>query len=969
MTRRRPSALCGGGLLWLACLPSGVGCMPAETLRPLSVWVVSGDHELTTDTPPNLENDVYSAARHEVLLRAAINETVAIQVGLRATAPPYGPLDVRLTDLSGSRGRLKADDVAAVYRVHYTRVDRVRSWYSAHTGKPATPGLFPDALVPWNAPRGGGPLILSEPRNEIAWVDLWIPPTTAPGEYRGRLEVCPAAAQRPLFACDVRIDVLPVAIPGRRALPVVCRVDPRDLLTQHLRWPRTTAEETRLLPSLPSHLAAVRLVQETMQLLQEHRVTPVLWASFPKFRPTGERSVEIDWSEYDQLVEGWLDGSRFRDGVRLEIWPIPASLDYPNAERNGGLDAPSYARLLASYLAECERHFAARGWLDRAVLRPAPPAALTHPAVERIARLGHILRQAETTIPLLAHLPARALRGLGWYDAPSIEPCATAVSIWVPPAMWYEPEAMTQLAGSNPAARRTGFLPDYPPYSGSLAVEAAPVDARVLPWQAHRYGASLLWVEHAAEFAPGTPESSAREPWAGRGLLYPADDYGFRDRPVASIRLKRLRRGLLDFELLRLLEANGKPLLARQLAEQVVRWACTDAAADSLATGRESGWARDPSFLRLARDLILQELAGEFDPQPAARQRQIAALSQWGLMMSSQQSLTTRVDGVRLTADAQGLRAAVLASVTNTSNRPVEGRWSLLDPLPDWRLAADVRTQLAPGTRRPVRVDLLFAGHSYNADGIYPFDLVFESPAIGRWPVPARLAVVACPLLESPPHIDGRLDDWPLATHNSAGDFRLCRENVAVPPDRSFIPTLPTRAFVGLDRDHLYIAVRCTLIPGEPPVWQADNAVTMDGAIPWGQDLVEVLIDPRGVPSGTSADLYCLQIKPTGLLVARKGCRTEPPMQSSDLWPCGARVAASVQRDAWIAELALPLAAFDAGARRNPIWGFNVTRLDARRGEYSSWSGARGYCYAPQSLGNLILLATPTQNPAARTGH
>jgi hypothetical protein len=102
--------------------------------------------------------------------------------------------------------------------------------------------------------------------------------------------------------------------------------------------------------------------------------------------------------------------------------------------------------------------------------------------------------------------------------------------------------------------------------------------------------------------------------------------------------------------------------------------------------------------------------------------------------------------------------------------------------------------------------------------------------------------------------------------------------------------------------------------------------------------------------------LFCLQIKPNGLLLTRKGCRTEPPMGTSEPWPCGARLAVSQQRDDWVAELAIPLAAFGPEAQRNQVWGCNVTRLDARRGEYSSWSGARGYCYSPQALGNLIML-------------
>jgi hypothetical protein len=126
--------------------------------------------------------------------------------------------------------------------------------------------------------------------------------------------------------------------------------------------------------------------------------------------------------------------------------------------------------------------------------------------------------------------------------------------------------------------------------------------------------------------------------------------------------------------------------------------------------------------------------------------------------------------------------------------------------------------------------------------------------------------------------------------------------------------------------------------------------------MPWGQDVVEVLIDPRPTTAGTARDLYCLQIKPSGLLLATKGCRTEPPMGEVIPWQSGARVAVSVKDSVWIVELALPLEALGSAARRASIWGFNVTRLDARRGEYSSWSGARGSCYHPHALGNLIML-------------
>jgi hypothetical protein len=948
----------------LTGLSLSLGCL-SPTLPPsLSVWVVSGDDELGRDTPPNPENAIYSAARHAVQLKAAINETLSLQVGLRTTAAPDGPYDLRVGDLVGPSATLASHDVTTVWRVHDTRVDTFRSWYPEHTGRPATPTPCPDALVPWDAPRGGGPLTLADPGSAAIWIDIHLPPTTAPGEYRGTLELRAARTGQTVFACELRIDVLAVALPDRRSLPVICRVDPRDLLTTHLRWPRLAAAETRLLPQVPSHLAAVHLVNETMQLLEEHRTNPVLWASFPKFRPAGDRSVEVTWDDYDRLVAGWLDGSAFRDRVPLDVWAIPADIDYPAAERNGGLDSPQYGRLLGGYLAACRQHFAARGWLDKAVWRPCPPEPLTADSVASVRRAAEIAAASETNVALMAHLPAESLRSLGWFEAPTID--ISGVGVWAPPAMWYEPEAMQRARGQG---QKTWLMPDCPPYSASLAVEAPATDARVLPWQAYRYGAAALWVEHAAEFGPDVPTATALRSWAGPGLLCSGEPFGIRDRPLPSVRLKRLCRGLQDYELLKLLEANGKSLLAHQLAEQIVRWACTAACLDNLVTCKESGWPRDPGILALARTLMLQELAGEFDPNPAARQQQIASLAQWGVLMTQRDRVSARIDGVRLTSQPRGLSATVLGSVLNATNRPLDGRWALVNPPTDWQLAAPVSMSLQPGVRRPARIDVALAGFAYNVDGAYPFELAFDSSALGEFRVPARLAAAACPPVTNAPVIDGRLADWPLAANNAAGDFRLCRASrleSAAAPDT---PRLSTRAFFGLDDQNLYVAVRCELRVGEPPVWRADNAVPIDGTIPWSQDVVEILLDPRGTAAGTSSDLYCLQVKPTGLLIARKGCRTEPPMGHSEVWSCGARVAVDVQREAWSVEIALPLAALEPAARRQPLWGFNVTRLDARRGEYSSWSGARGDCYTPAAMGNLIMLWPQGETPADINTH
>ncbi|MFQ5806493.1 MAG: glycoside hydrolase domain-containing protein [Phycisphaerae bacterium] len=927
----------------------GAGCATGGLGGPLSVWVVSGSRELTGDSEPLLENEIYSASRQTIQLTAAINETVSFQIGLRTSNPPAGPLNIQITDLDGPGGKLAARLATSIYRVHYVRVEHFHSWYPARTGRSTTPGSFPDILVPWEAPRGGGPLRLDQTRNEVVWVDLFVPPTTEPGVYTGRLELYPPAGRKPVFSCTLRLTVIPVVIPSERRLPLLCRIDPRDLLVEQLNWPRLAAAETRILPVVPSHQAAKRLVDATMQLFHEHRTTPLLWAGFPKYRLTGTRSVAIDWEAYDQLVAGWLDGDAFPDRVGLARWAIPASELYPNAERNGGFESARYARLLAAYLAECSRHFAERGWLDRSFLRFTPPGKLSQDTIDRMRRVSGIVRQSEARLPVVAHLPARSLRPFGWYDAGAIE--LREVDIWAPPARWYEPEALQRERGLG---KQAWFVPDLPPYSASLAVEAPAIDARLLAWQAYRYGVDALWVEHAAEFQRS---AQADRSAAGDALIYPGAKYGLIDRPVPSIRLKRLRRGLLDYELLRLLEHQGRPLLATRTAEQLVRWAFTDACGENLLSTRAVGWPDNAYILGLARKVLLQELVNEFRPSRAGRDQQDRNLTDWGSVMTQSTRVHAEVRGARLATAEAEQRAYLFAHVSNGTDRALHGRW-LFPALPvGWQPVGEQTTGVAPNGRATTTIELNLRGLMYNLDGVYPFQMLFDTQAAGAFSAAGRLAIAACPLVDIPPTIDGSLSDWMLASNNVAGDFRLARgEGPSNPGGIPGKPTLPSGAFFCMDREHLYFAIRCQLNRDEEPLWRADNTIPLDGAIPWGQDVVEILLDPHNTAQGTGENIYCLQIKPSGLLVARRGCLTDPPMNPSELWQSGARVAVRVEDELWIVEVALPLSSLGRAAARNRIWGCNITRLDARRGEYSSWSGARGYTYAPHLLGNLVLL-------------
>ncbi|MBI5866144.1 MAG: hypothetical protein HZB38_16870 [Planctomycetes bacterium] len=918
----------------------------------ITVWAIDETRELSADATPVRENEIFSAAAGSIRLRSGTNDVIAFVLALRPEGNSGGAIGVEIDDLQGDGGKLLARDAVRVFRVHPIRIDQFRSWYPAHTGRAAEPIDVLDVLVPWDAPRGGGPVNLDARRTEYVWVDVAIPAGTQPGVYRaglrctrsGRAVFRGLSSSTAIQSLTIELDVAPLEFPSQPSLPVICRVDPRDLLAVQAGWPAESAEETRLLPEVSSHQAAIRVLNSTMELFHEHRCAPVLWGSFPKYRPLDERSVEIDWSAYDALVEGWLDGGAFHDRTPAAIWPLPVSAEYPSAERNGGFGSPSYARLLGAYVAACRKHFVERGWEDRAFVRIVPPAPLGEGAVLHNRRVLSILKQAETATPVAAHLAPGSLRALGWFEAPQVD--LPEMRIWCPPAGQWD---TARMAGA--VDQRKWFQPSEPPYSPSLSPAAPTADASALGWLAFRYGADGIWIENAANIGKGRgiAASPDRSPDA---LLYPGVEFGVTHTPLASVRLKRLRRSILDHMLLTQLDAQGKSLLARRTAEQIVRWGFSDACTRDLVTTRQAGWVSDALAYSLARQVLIAELAGG---EVAAGAQGASLQTEWSRFMTQGIRLEAESVGVRLSESDEALRADVFATLSNTTALPLTGTWELNELPPGWTRLSGGLTEATPRSRAIATVPFRLAGLTYNAAGVLELPLVFRGDA-GEAATTARLAVASCPLVDHPPTIDGDLSDWPMAPTNTAGDFQLVRGAGRGGADGvRRTPMNATKAFFCMDAANLYFAFYCATARGEPPLFRSDNIVTMDGAIPWGQDLIEVLLSPTNARAGGGGDLLCLQIKPSGVVVSRKGTLTDPPMNASQLWQSQARVATRVSGEGWTVELTLPLASLEAAGPKKRIWGCNLTRLDSRRGEYSSWSGARGNTYSPETLGNLIL--------------
>ncbi|MBN2054908.1 DUF4091 domain-containing protein, partial [bacterium] len=189
------------------------------------------------------------------------------------------------------------------------------------------------------------PLVIPMNENRVVFVDIAVPRTTPPGDYRGRISII---------------------YPGN---PM-----PEDvMITLHI-WDRMLPNQPSMAgwfgfaPGLDGYHAGTdrpgperrRMINKYVRCLEEHRVTPGALPSRLLFSATGERLVPVDWRRFDELAGFWFDG---RDRLIT-----PTALLTPF--NPGGADPlaalPAGARETA--IREITTHYREHTWLSRALI-------------------------------------------------------------------------------------------------------------------------------------------------------------------------------------------------------------------------------------------------------------------------------------------------------------------------------------------------------------------------------------------------------------------------------------------------------------------------------------------------------------------------------------------------------------------------------------------------------------------------
>ncbi|MEP0843713.1 MAG: DUF4091 domain-containing protein, partial [Phycisphaerae bacterium] len=546
-------------IIALAGLATLSGCLEPNTgLSGVQVWGLPESTTIFPDALPEPENEVFSEAAKTVRLEAAIHETVSFQLALRGGTTGGAVLDVSLSDLRQGGAVIPADRVR-VFREECIAVSDYPAWFLRLTPDLRTAREYPDVLVPIGSARGGRPLPIPPGRTVAFWVDVHVPPGTAPGPYLGTLRI--AGPRGPAREFQVLLSVWPFALPQTRHLSVVAGLSSTELLRQHIDVGGQPYAPPRLSFDDPAYERAVGVLDAAVRLLHEHRCTPVLTDVFPLARMSAQVRPELEWADYDRLVSGLLDGTLFEDRAPVTAWPIPVNDRHPPPDAYGGWGTAAHKQAIAEYLAQSVAHFKEKGWFDRHYVWMPPPEGEPAKRYDAFDALGRLLLSVEPRLNVVCALPPQPMRPYGVLKDGHRD-VSTLVGTWCPPAEVADP---AELQRRQAAGQRVWFTPNRPPFAGSLNVLAPPLHARSLPWTAYRMGCESIFLPEANRWSGPAATADRSE----AALIWPGKPYGLQ-QPLPSIRLKRLRRGLQDYEYLWLLEQNRRPGIARLIAGDLV---------------------------------------------------------------------------------------------------------------------------------------------------------------------------------------------------------------------------------------------------------------------------------------------------------------------------------------------------------------------------------------------------------------
>lgn len=504
--------------------------------QPSLVWWTTGSlekiHPSATE-PPN--------AAHAAKIHAARNEFEPFQLVLRAQGQDVDGIDIQVSDLRGPGGAIPSEKYVTVYFEGYLDLTRPSS-IDGGTGE------WPDPLIPRvdryaNEKRNAFPFKLINGRTQPIWIDVFIPPATPAGTYRGELRV--TAGNKNPITVPVELEVWNFQLPSTSSLPTAFGFSGNAAERMHYGRYKDDKDVDDI-----TYLYAKSALW--------HRITLDGSASILPIIKIVNGNVQLHWDEYDGVMKPFMNGTVFSaneplSGAKATSVAIhtPPLMKTPEEQ--------------VQFWRQVAQHFREKGWFDRLV-----DYLWDEPKANSFADMAVLGRRVHTADPGLRNL----------VTAPFHPDWSDFIDVWTPPINCFERKPH-QYDFCNPMVERTSYQPEltkgkqlwwyqacgshgcdviggeyfrgWPTYM----IDAAPVRNRIMEWLTWKYGMQ-------GELYYSMDEAFVRKPdpwkdvnvYAGNGdgtLFYPGRPQiigGTKQIPIESIRLKLIREGLEDYEYL-----------------------------------------------------------------------------------------------------------------------------------------------------------------------------------------------------------------------------------------------------------------------------------------------------------------------------------------------------------------------------------------------------------------------------------
>ena len=503
-----------------------------------SIWATGPSHKVLRTENALGANTLWDPGSKTVKLHAARNEFVSFQLVLSGDAKGVtmttealkGPNGKQLTHVRAYREHYIPTPVRSQFSIEHLPWDCIE--LDLRCGELRAPREFPVQLVPLDAPKHGAPFDLTSSGNEVVWVDVFVPEGYPAGSYSASFNV---AGQE----LTVELEVWNFTLPSVSHFPNWAYTGPEEIA-----WSLGRTHE-----QIPRMRAAF---DAFFQLAHEHRLS--LMEGFEN----DEDYIKGPDRRYYEYYTGEAFKGAFGAGFGFELLPTQ----------------PEFGELIRD-----------NGWLNRAFVFMADEPN-SRDGYRQILRRGREIREAPNAVGLRRmvteqYTPSKP----GW---PNLD---SEVDIFCSGAI--HPEIVGKVE-----SRQNAVWTYNRGHTGAPYVDAPGVSMRTHAWAGYVTGARAWffwdavyavdlqnrWRKHRGEVRKSPKEhltdlwndpltfdetkkigddgSPYPADWAlrlnGDGMLiYPGTEAGL-EGPLASFRLKNLRRGTQDFEYLYLLEKAGR---------------------------------------------------------------------------------------------------------------------------------------------------------------------------------------------------------------------------------------------------------------------------------------------------------------------------------------------------------------------------------------------------------------------------